>query len=407
MKTIFFSLIVLLFTSFGSAQDDIDLIEYFFDNDPGLGLATPLDINPDAEIINSSFSISTSGLTEGTHRLFIRTIKQDGTIGLYEHKTFRIYPTPDNNTADIVEMEYFFNTDPGVGNGFVLDVTDAANIDEVITLNTSSLPVGTHRAFVRVKNADDTYSIYEHKTFRVYPTPDNNAADIVEVEYFFNTDPGVGNGFVLDVTDAADIDEVITLNTSALPVGTHRAFLRVKNANNIYSIYEHRTFRVFPTPDTNTANITAAEFFIDADPGIGNGTALTVSGDDIDTNLVVPTTGALADGFHYLYIRVLNADGNWSLWAVDEFEVSGTLGVEDIALKTLKIYPNPVEDNLFISTPNTIKINNLKVYNLEGKLVLKTNTFKEKLNVSNLNAGTYLVIIETDKVTINKKMIKN
>ena len=41
------------------------------------------------------------------------------------------------------------------------------------------------------------------------------------------------------------------------------------------------------------AQITSAEYFFDTDPGVGNGTALTISGNTIDQNLNIPTTGVI------------------------------------------------------------------------------------------------------------------
>src|SRR5688500_7195463 len=67
--------------------------------------------------------------------------------------------------------------------------------------------------------------------------------------------------------------------------------------------------------------ISACEYFFDTDPGIGNGTAVTVtSGDSTEVSLNVPTTG-LTEGFHKLFFRVQNADGKWSLYEGRSFQV--------------------------------------------------------------------------------------
>src|SRR5690606_29204730 len=142
---------------------------------------------------------------------------------------------------------------------------------------TSGLPIGTHRMFLRVKNSDNRWSLYANKTFRVSDIPDTNMFDIVEAEYYFNTDPGLGNGTNIDVADVASLNENFNIPTTGLPIGTHRMFLRVKNSDNRWSLYANKTFRVFDVPETNTASIVAAEYFIDVDPGFGSATALTVS----------------------------------------------------------------------------------------------------------------------------------
>ena len=63
-----------------------------------------------------------------------------------------------------------------------------------------------------------------------------------------------------------------------------------------------------PIPD-----IVALEYFIDTDPGFGNGTALSVTtGQNIDENYIIDITG-LNLGFHKLFFRTQDSDGKWSL----------------------------------------------------------------------------------------------
>ena len=60
--------------------------------------------------------------------------------------------------------------------------------------------------------------------------------------------------------------------------------------------------------------ITAAEYFFDDDPGVGNATALTIAqGASIDETFSIPTTG-LSEGLHVLHIRTQDSDNVWSLY---------------------------------------------------------------------------------------------
>jgi len=484
MKAIYTLLVGCFCVGASLAQSDIASLEYFFDTDPGIGNGTLIDIHPDAEIINQSFNISTSGLTLGTHRLFIRSINIDGDASMYEHKTFRVYQIQDTNNTDITEVEYFFNTDPGFGNGTPIDIADTDSFDDALTISTSGLPIGTHRLFIRVKNTDDTYSMYEHKTFRVYQIQDTNNADITEVEYFFNTDPGFGNGTPIDIADTDSFDDALTISTSGLPIGTHRLFIRVKNTDDTYSMYEHKTFRIYQVQDTNNADITeveyffntdpglgngiaidiadtdnfddalaittsglsigthrlfirvknaddtfsmyehktfriskvqdvnnatitAAEYFIDVDPGFGNASPLTVSGDVLNEDIVVPTSGSIAQGDHYLHIRVLNADGTWSLYDRKLFEVDGTLGILSEEISEINIYPIPASNYVNLKTPNHIKIKSMRLIDMNGKVVMQLQNGIEKINVSQLQQGVYLIQITTENGSLSKRIIKN
>lgn len=385
---------------------DIVEAEYYFDQDPGIGNGTVIDL-VNAANIDETVAISTTGLSPGTHHLFVRTKNSANAYSLYEHKTFRVAPAADNNTSDIVEAEYYFDQDPGVGNGTAIDLVDATSIDEAIAVSTTGLSLGTHHLFVRTKNSANVYSLYEHKSFRVAPAADNNMSDIVEAEYYFDQDPGVGNGTVIDLVDAASIDEAVTVSTIGLTTGIHQLFIRVKNSNNEYSLYEHKVFRIAPTPDVNSASIVAAEYFIDIDPGLGNANSLNVSGDSLDDDLTITTLGSLAQGDHYLFIRVLNADNTWSLYEAQYFEISGTLGIPSEDLSHIKIFPNPTSSYLSIDLPNQTEIESLQVIDMTGKVVLKTHDRSQTLDVTQLSNGVYLLQVKTNYGTLSKRIIKN
>lgn len=84
----------------------------------------------------------------------------------------------------------------------------------------------------------------------------------------------------------------------------------------------------------------------------------------------------------------------------------GTLG---LAQKTdtskLALYPNPVTNNVFLSSFNQ-KIEKIMIYNITGELVKTISTNVENIDVSNLNAGSYLVKVITDQGSFTKKMLK-
>jgi PKD repeat protein len=60
--------------------------------------------------------------------------------------------------------------------------------------------------------------------------------------------------------------------------------------------------------------ISDGEYFIDTDPGCGNGTPIPMvaTADSVDVNFTVPVTG-LGVGFHKLYVRYRDDLGQWSL----------------------------------------------------------------------------------------------
>ncbi|MEO7308960.1 MAG: hypothetical protein ABIX01_01070 [Chitinophagaceae bacterium] len=61
------------------------------------------------------------------------------------------------------------------------------------------------------------------------------------------------------------------------------------------------------------SNIVTAEFFVDTDPGFGNGTPITVPNlpNALNVNFSVPV-GGLSAGTHFLFLRSRDANGKWS-----------------------------------------------------------------------------------------------
>lgn len=93
----------------------------------------------------------------------------------------------------------------------------------------------------------------------------------------------------------------------------------------------------------------------------------------------------------------------------DNFTIeTGALGLKDIVDTTkLRIYPNPVEDELHIEGLDLEQISNLTIYNLRGQKLMESHA-AEKLNLNTLSKGVYLLNVETqDNKTHTQKLIKN
>jgi hypothetical protein len=131
--------------------------------------------------------------------------------------------------------------------------------------------------------------------------------NITNSEYFFDSDPGPGNGTAITVSSPGDIVTInTTISTAALGNGFHFFAIRVKDANGTWSLYEKRGFYISAS-SSDAANITAAEYFFDADPGVGNGTALSIGASGGVVNFTANIPASLSAGFHFLAIRVKDA----------------------------------------------------------------------------------------------------
>lgn len=85
--------------------------------------------------------------------------------------------------------------------------------------------------------------------------------------------------------------------------------------------------------------------------------------------------------------------------------VYGTLGLEKIENPKLVMYPNPVSNDLHISSKANVQ--KVKVYNMLGMLVKNVENNTESIDMSSLSNGTYLLKVFTNEGVIDKIIIKN
>ena len=143
-------LILLIMCSFvGGARGDpahIAAAEYFFDTDPGVGLATPLMITPGSEIITFT-NITAAGLGRGLHTLYVRFRDWRGIWSPPTRKAFRV-----STQATLSGVEYFFDTDPGEGHGQTFNFTPNSEINLFTSVPQSENLLGLHQFYARVRN---------------------------------------------------------------------------------------------------------------------------------------------------------------------------------------------------------------------------------------------------------------
>ena len=77
--------------------------------------------------------------------------------------------------------------------------------------------------------------------------------------------------------------------------------------------------------------------------------------------------------------------------------------------KKIKVFPNPISDNLYINLENNSEIEYFQIYDLSGKLIYKRNINKEKLislETNILNNGIYILKLSSPNYSRTKKIIK-
>lgn len=104
-------------------------------------------------------------------------------------------------------------------------------------------------------------------------------------------------------------------------------------------------------------------------------------------------------------MAVLVAEFNTAVQVVARSLADLTLASQSFEITGLKVYPNPVVNGtLFIETAANAE-RTVTVYDLLGKQVLNTTTSENTINVSNLNAGVYVVKITEEGKTASTKLV--
>jgi len=105
----------------------------------------------------------------------------------------------------------------------------------------------------------------------------------------------------------------------------------------------------------------------------------------------------------YIAINCVTNDGLYLF--IDDFKVTAaTLAVSDVNKKAVSIYPNPATEVLNLNVDS--KINSADIYDLAGKLVKSASVADNKVNVKDLQNGTYVLKVNTEAGSTSHKFIK-
>ena len=132
----------------------------------------------------------------------------------------------------------------------------------------------------------------------------------------------------------------------------------------------------------------------------------------VNNELVLENTTELSynttsnDKLFFVEVVALYENGKTSVGVAKKYAYGDN--VIENEKNSCNIYPNPANDRLFIETES--EINNVVIYDIYGRhQVTETPSHQDKASVdlSRLNAGIYIVKINTEKGNIVKQIIKN
>jgi hypothetical protein len=232
---------------------------------------------------------------------------------------------------------------------------------------------------------------------------------ISRAEYFIGEDPGFGLAIPIPISlSEGDLSLDFAAEIHALSEGFHFISIRARDDLGKWGLPVQRIFYVFKDLSTEENKITGIEYFIDTDPGFGNGTAVSLpsSGNDLAVTFVV-NVAALTDGDHILYVRSKNALNRWGQMYSQGFtSLYTSVGGIKVA-SFFKLYPNPGDGNFYLEFSEElngpVKLN---IKDLSGKTVYLKEyyTSSNSLNI-NLPAGLYLLNVKSKDKNFTQKII--
>jgi len=137
--------------------------EYYIDNDAsGQGTNQRINLNGLLDSTEFYWNLSSIGVSDGNHTLYIRFSDSIGRWSLFEGRNFEIKNYPSSKVSSgIVEAEYYKDLDPGVGNGNQIFKRAIAvdSLSENHSISTLNLTAGVDSIFIRVKDSTGAWSL--------------------------------------------------------------------------------------------------------------------------------------------------------------------------------------------------------------------------------------------------------
>ena len=150
---------------------------------------------------------------------------------------------------------------------------------------------------------------------------------------------------------------------------------------------------------TNSANL-----YVNPTPGAAEPAASATN--------ATGTTGAPTQIAGVVIRQGGNATAGTGNVEIDEYRVGTTwtevtpmsLNVGENNISGLKVYPNPAKNNLFISSDSFAE-KQVELYDVLGKVTLKTKVTDAPINLSGLTSGVYVVKVTEDGKTATRKIV--
>ncbi|MFW5708276.1 MAG: T9SS type A sorting domain-containing protein, partial [Bacteroidota bacterium] len=368
--------------------------EFFFNEDPGLGEATAVELEP-ADEIDLSFELTPESLDPGRQFLYFRlrngnTWSQYHQMGIFVEDTEEVLP--------LSGAEFFINEDPGLGEATAVELEPANEIDLSFDLTPESLDPGRQFLYFRLKNGN-TWSQYARFPFAAIQS---SAAfgSLTSFQFFFtqsDTEPHSWDN-ELPIEPADSIDGTFEFPSAGLTLGENRLFLKLADSRSIMSHYVFMDFyycgTINPVIEADGQVLTC---LTDLSP---NSYQWLLNGDTIPG----ATESVFTAEQSGLYSVIVNYDEDCNELS-DEVNIV-IQSVENARKSSqLVIFPNPTKSYVHIHASEIVI--SMQISDLRGQQVFSAEPYSTEVQISteSFDAGIYIIHIETSGGNMVRKLV--
>ena len=215
-------------------------------------------------------------------------------------------------SQNVVQAEYFIDTDLGYGNNTLVSLTPAADGTFPLSIPVSSYQPGYHKLYIRTKDDNGNWSLSARRNIEVLASEAKTT--VVTGEYFIDSDPGFGMGMpiVIGTPDSSIVLQNFSAAAASLSEGYHKLYGRLMDNLGRWSITFRRNMEVYKNENNNVIN---GEYFFTTDEGFGNCSAVTFSVPAADGSFTIDIPrSSIPMGADTLFVRVRDdIESRWSM----------------------------------------------------------------------------------------------
>lgn len=164
----------------------------------------------------------------------------------------------------------------------------------------------------------------------------------------------------------------------------HYGSSNIPNPSNVFEGENGPTVFLIPSYNDSTDGINTAAYLLSGPPA--SPTANEVLPSQVNSIETTPLNGIIPDGTVYRF-------------------TPSTLSTENYEENRFSLYPNPVENEIHISSTDHVSYR-FSIYNSLGQLVKENIQSTGNMDVSGLSSGIYFIKIKTANASVIKKFIK-